>query len=363
VNKLNAFQVDGFGNLADYYESNYIEVIEFEGSIHDAVTGEYHTDEIITVIDRSYIARQKPNPRWMRGSAKVHTSWRLRPDNLYGMGPLDNLVGMQYRLDHLENLKADALDLAVLPPIGVQGNVEDFEWGPMERIDMGDDGQLHELGKNLQGVIAATNDSQYLMQLMELMAGAPREAMGVRTPGEKTAFEVSALENAAARIFQDKVSQFERDIIEPLLNNMFESAKRNLSGMDVVRVLDDDIAVTQFMEITREDLTAAGKLRPVGARHFAARNQLIQNVNGMFNSALAQVLAPHTSGKRVSKLAEELFGLERYALFAPWVALEEEAEAAALQAELQKAVQQTAGTPLTEEEDALEDEALAGPQG
>jgi hypothetical protein len=27
------------------------------------------------------------------------------------MGPLDNLVGLQYRIDHLENAKADALDL------------------------------------------------------------------------------------------------------------------------------------------------------------------------------------------------------------------------------------------------------------
>jgi hypothetical protein len=30
---------------------------------------------------------------------------------------------------------------------------------------------------------------------MEMMAGAPREAMGIRTPGEKTAFEVRAYDS------------------------------------------------------------------------------------------------------------------------------------------------------------------------
>ena len=359
INKIDGFLVDGFGDLAEYYQSNLVEIIEFEGSIHDPVSDTFLSDHVITVIDRSYVARKVPNPRWMRGSAKVHAAWRLRPDNLYGMGPLDNLVGLQYRIDHLENLKADALDLAVLPPLGVQGDVEDFEWGPMERIDLGDSGAILELGKNLSAVIAAANDIGAIELRMEEMAGAPKQAMGIRTPGEKTAFEVQQLQNAAGRIFQDKVAQFERDIIEPLLNNMFESAKRNLDGTDTVRVLDDDLGVTEFMKVTREDITAAGKLRPIGARHFAAQQQLVGNLNGFFSSALAQLVAPHTSGKAIAEMSEEVFGLEKFSLFAPWAGLQEQAEGAALAAELEKSVQQTAATPLTEEEEALEAEDIS----
>jgi hypothetical protein len=41
------------------------------------------------------------------------------------MGPLDNLVGMQYRIDHLENLKADVFDLIAFPPLKIKGYVED----------------------------------------------------------------------------------------------------------------------------------------------------------------------------------------------------------------------------------------------
>ena len=37
-----------------------------------------------------------------------------------------------------------------------------------------------------------------LQEQMEIMAGAPREAMGFRTPGGKTKYEVQSLENAAS---------------------------------------------------------------------------------------------------------------------------------------------------------------------
>ena len=354
INKVDAFLVDGFGDLSEYYQSGFVEVIEFEGSINDPISGEFIEDHIITVIDRSYVARKVRNPRWMKGSAKVHSAWRLRPDNLYGMGPLDNLVGMQYRIDHLENLKADALDLSVLPPLGIQGNVEDFEWGPMERIDMGDDGSIVELGKNLNGVITAQNDIAQLELKMEEMAGAPKQAMGIRTPGEKTAFEVQQLQNAAGRIFQDKVNQFERDIIEPLLNNMFEIAKRKLDGTDVIRVMDDDIGVTEFMKVTREDITATGKLRPIGARHFAAQAQLVQNINGIFSSPVGQMIAPHVSGKNLAKMVEEVFGYERFKLISEWASIYEQSEGQSIAAEAQQQAQLAMSTPLTEEEEALD---------
>jgi len=46
------------------------------------------------------------------------------------------------------------------------------------------------------------------MQIMEEMAGAPKEAMGIRTPGEKTRYEVQSLENRSGRIFNHKVLNF-----------------------------------------------------------------------------------------------------------------------------------------------------------
>jgi hypothetical protein len=354
--KIEAFYVEGFGSLNQYYQTNYVELLEFEGSIHDPVTGQLQENRIITIVDRRWIVRNIPNPSWLGTSSKQHVGWRKRPDNLYGMGPLDNLVGMQYRIDHLENLRADVFDLIAYPPLMVQGNVEEFTWAPNEIIFMGDDGSVAMLRPDTTALNADFQIQNYESR-MELYAGAPREAMGMRTPGEKTAFEIDTLFTAAMRIFQQKVTQFEEELLEPLLNHFLEVSRRNMEYPEVVRVMDDDLGVEGFIEITKEDITANGKLRPIGSKHFAARAQLMQNLNNTFNSRIGEIIAPHVSAKALAKLVEEQFGYERYSLFSDNAAVFEQAETQKLINAAQEDVNTEQSTPLTGEEEAVESEA------
>jgi len=283
-NKASMYTVDGFGDMYEYIFGDHVEILEFFGDYYDSETGEIHTDRVITITDRSTEVRNEPMPSWMEGSPFRHVGWRPRQDNLWAMGPLDNLVGLQYRLDHLENLKADAMDLAVHPPLVVQGEVEEFVWGPGEEISIDENGGVSELGKNLNGIISAANEMQAIEDRMELYAGAPREAAGIRTPGEKTLGEVMQLATAAGRIFQEKVSAFEIGLLEPLLNDMLECARRNLDGNDIVRSVDSETGLQEFLTLTKEDITAAGVVRPVGARHFAKQAQDLQNLLSVMNS-------------------------------------------------------------------------------
>jgi len=347
INKVVAFEVDGFGSYYDYLQSGYIEVLEFEGSISNKDNGEYLQNVLITVVDRMKVIRVVPMPSWMGKTTKGHTQWRMRPDNLYGMGPLDNLVGMQYRIDHLENLKADAMDLAVHPPLAVTGNVEEFTWGPSEVIEIGEGGSIQELGKSLQGVMAANNEISMLEYKMEEMAGAPKQAMGIRTPGEKTAYEVQSLEQAASRIFQNKITHFEIECIEDALNKFLEVSRRNMDGADLIRVIDDDLGVIQFMDITKDDITASGQLRPIGARHFAAQATVIQNISNFYQSAVGQdeAVRAHISGKAVAKMFEEFLGLDRFQLFQDNIRIAEQAETAELTQEVQMNLQERELTP------------------
>ena len=347
VSKATALSVDGFGNFYDYLQSGYVEVLEFEGSINNKDTGEYLQNVLVTVVDRSKVIRVVPMPSWMGKTTKGHVGWRMRPDNLYAMGPLDNLVGMQYRIDHMENLKADAMDLAVHPPLAITGNVEEFEWGPSAEIIIGDGGSVQELGKSLQGVIAANNEIAVLEQKMEEMAGAPKQAMGIRTQGEKTAYEVQTLEQAASRIFQNKITHFEIECVEDTLNKHLEISRRNMDAVDVIRVIDDDLGVIQFMDITKDDITASGQLRPIGARHFAAQATVVQNITNFYSSAVGQdpAVKAHISGKEVAKLFEEFLGLERFKLFQDNVRVGEEAETMALVQEAQMQSQERGMTP------------------
>lgn len=337
LNKVQAYVADGFGSLSEYYQSGFIELLEFEGDIHDQQTGELLERRIITIVDRTHILRNVENPSWLGTDNKEMVSWRDRPDNLYGMGPLANLVGMQYRLDHLENLKADAMDLTVQPPLVIQGDVEPFTYGPFEKIFVPEDGNVSSLAPN-QAVLAVNNEIGYLLQLMEEMAGAPKEAMGIRSPGEKTAFEVQQLQNASGRIFQHKTLKFE-GMVEKILNRMLEVARRNMDSSDVIRVMDDDLGVTSFMSITKEDITAKGKLRPVGARHYANRAQLMQNLSGVFNSPLGQMIAPHISSKKLAQLVEDFMGFEQFDFISDNVAIFEQAETQKLMNEAQNQIE------------------------
>lgn len=304
--KGDAFIADGFSSIEQYYASEYVELLTFYGDIYDKDTGEVHTNRRIVVMDRAYIVEDEPIASWLGHSPIYHAGWRSRPDNLYAMGPLDNLVGMQYRIDHLENLKADVFDQIALPILRIRGDVEDFDFEPGARIYMGDEGDVLPLVPD-STALNADLQIRVLEDKMEEMAGAPRQAMGIRTPGEKTAFEVQSLQNAAGRIFQHKAAKFEREFLEPVLNAMLESARRNMDVEDVIRVIDKENGAILFDSITKEDITAKGKIIPEGARHFAERAQRVQNINNMVMLQQDPKIGVHISGKVIARiLAHEL---------------------------------------------------------
>lgn len=323
--KAVGYSIDGFGNIYEYYQSNYVEFLEFRGDIYDSDKDTLLRDQVVTVVDRATVLRQEASPDWSKGSTIEHVGWRLRPDNLWAMGPLDNLVGMQYRIDHLENLKADVFDLIAYPPLKIIGDVDEFDWGPGEEIHIDENGDVQMLVPDTTA-LNADLQIQLLEDKMELYAGAPREAMGVRTPGEKTAFEVGALQNAAGRIFQEKASNFEVNLLEPTLNNMLEISRRNMNVADIVRVMDEDLGVEVVASVSKEDIISTGKLKPIGARHFAAQAQLIQNLSGVFNSPIGELLRPHTSSKQLAKLVEDVLNLDRFDLFSDNIQIFEQAE-------------------------------------
>lgn len=324
INKSEGFVADGFASLTDYYESDYVEVLTFYGDIYDKVEGKLLNNRIITIVDRAYVLSNEENPSWLGRDPIFHVGWRDRPDNLYSMGPLDNLVGMQYRIDHLENLKADVFDQIAYPVLKIRGDVEDFDFEPNARIYLGDEGDVGYLVPD-STALNADFQIQNIEAKMEMMAGAPREAMGIRSAGEKTAFEVGQLMTAAGRIFQHKTAHFERVFLEPILNAMLETARRNMDYEDTAKVLNEDTGLYFFTQITRDDIKANGKIVPMGARHFAERAQRVQNLTTMYQiKASDPTVAAHLSGKEFARLLADELG--EPALFKENVSVSEQME-------------------------------------
>ena len=301
-------------------------MLTFYGDYFDRETGTLHENQIVVVVDRHKLLYRKDNPSVYGYPPIFHAGWRIRQDNLWAMGPLDNLVGMQYRIDHLENLKADCFDQIAFPPLKVRGYVEDFEWGPFERIYVGDDGDVEVMAPNVQ-VLNADNQIALLEMKMEEMAGSPKEAMGFRTPGEKTAFEVQRLENAASRVFQNKIGQFEQQLVEPLLNGMLEVARRNMTRT-AVRSFDPEFNHEVFSEMSKEDITGNGIIKPIAARHFAEQATVVQDLTNFMGSAAYQDpdIRMHWSAVKLSKIFEQMLHLEDYEAVQENIRLAEKAD-------------------------------------
>lgn len=352
------YNISGFGGYREYLESNYCEILTFYGDIFNEDSGEFQRNQVIKVVDRNKILSQYDNPSFF-GSAPIwHAGWRIRPDNLWAMGPLDNLVGMQYRIDHLENMKADVFDLIAYPPIMIKGYAEDFNWGPMERIYVSEEGEV-ELKSPDVAALQADNQIAILQMQMEEMAGSPKEAMGFRTPGEKTKFEVQQLQNAAGRIFQNKIAQFERQMLENLLNGMLELARRNLNEQ-TIRIFSTEEKVADFMTLTQDDITGYGRLKPMAARHFAEKAQQVQDLANFRSSVAGQdpALLMHFSTVAEARLWEDLLEIQDYKIVEPYIRLSEAREAQTLQNVNEEQMTMDTLTPSGLSED---DQTMGGP--
>lgn len=313
--KSRQLQLDGFGLPSQYYSSGMVEILEFHGDIYSEEENKLYKNHVITVVDRRHVLRNSPSKTWTGKPHIYHAGYKKRPDNLWAASPLENLLGMQHQINHLENARADAFDLMLNPDKEFRGMPNDTVYN--------DDGSVHYFFDENGGVRDIVPDSTVLnadfqiqqkMNDMELFAGAPKIAMGIKQPGEQTAAEFNGLQNASSRFFLNKAGDFER-LIEKLLNAELEVARRNLDTNDIIKVMDNDNGVEQFLNITKRDIEGRGTIVPKGVSHISRKNSLLQNL-GAFEQAQAQdpEMRNHVSSIKKVEIYEELLGLDKYAL-------------------------------------------------
>lgn len=350
-----SFIPDGFGSTGDYYISGHTTLYEFYGDIYDKHTDTLLKNYVITVADGVHILRKEPLNTFSGRPNIFHSVWKQRPDNLWGYGPLENLVGLQYRINHLENAKADAFDDMLDPDVILEGDVEVEKVGASTRYYVTEGGNVRYLAPDTT-VLNADFQIQELEAAMELYANAPREALGIRSPGEKTAFEVSMLSNAANRGFEYQTEVFSA-FLEDIVNAELELATQNLTGSDVVSVIDDDFGVQEFIRITREDLVSNGKVVPVGAREYARKSRLSQQLTSFYQTGMTDPeVAQHFPAKKIAQLWAELLDFEE--LYSPFGRIPERLEAASMESSAQKMLAERQSIDPTGLEDVPIEEEL-----
>jgi len=279
--------IAGFDSWSTYYASDVVELLTFYGDLYDCDTGKLHKKCRIVVMDRAYVLLEEPIKDYGFGCNIFKAGWRDRKDNLWSMSPLDNIKGMQYMIDFLENKRADVFNFISNPMVVTQGDAEMPEYlFPGCHIGLDTDATIEFIKPDATALQADFYIDRYLNQ-MEEMAGMPKEAMGFRTPGEKTAFEISQLNTAASRLFNEKVHKFELEMLEPLITLMIRIYMADSNRIVVVKGTTEN-GTEYFEEVNLEDLKTQGRFVAIGSTTYTEKAQIAQTLMQLSNTALYQ---------------------------------------------------------------------------
>lgn len=303
--------IAGMGSWSAYYNSDTVELLTFYGDLYDIDTNTLHKNTRIVVMDRCSVLLEEPIKNYGFNCNIFKAGWRDRKDNLWSMSPLDNIKGLQFMIDFLENKRADVFNYISNPVLVKKGDVEmpdDIYPGCEIGVDV--DGDVAFIRPDATALQADLYVDRYL-NLMEEMAGTPREAMGFRTPGEKTAFEVSQLNTASSRLFNEKVRKFEMEMLEPLMTLMLRIYMNNPARTTKVRNKLEDGTV-MFEDVTLDELTANGRLVAMGSNTYTEKARMAQTVMQLYNSGVVSdpLVFNYFDPKIIAKILAYTTGLD-----------------------------------------------------
>jgi hypothetical protein len=339
----------GFGTYQEYIVSGFIELLWFYGDVYDDYNHELIESRVIVVADNDHVLMDD-EIRTTDGKPHIYQSvWQKLPDNLWGMSPLENIIGLNYQINHRENAKSEALDRLIYPDKVYQGDVE-------EMFDE-ETGQVTYLAPEGGGVAELAINTQFFSfdlhidRLTHSARGAarlPSDLTGFRSQGEKTLGEVTALTEGGMRGFIDKAADFERSSLEKHLAAEIELAHTYFGNAFKVPNKSES-GFIEMLNVTKEDLAVKGVLIPKGARRFARKNQLLASLTQLSATPLAQMAMTHVSGKGAANLMAELLEVQDMGLFEEYAAITEQGEAQQIANSVEQSNAIAASQPSIEE--------------
>ena len=349
VVKNRGINMDGYGGFDQYFKQDMAEILIYRGDVFNPTTGETQRNRVVYVMDKAHVIRNEPSQAPSGFDGIHHAGWRIRPDNTWAQGPLDNLVGMQYRIDHLENLKADVFDIIAQPVIFVKGDdvMEPSEgYRPGAVYYGGIDSDVRMLVPDSTALNADNQIANY-HRMMEEMAGAPPETRGIRTPGEKTAFEVSKLDQNATMMFVDKARVFER-MLETMLKETFELMLINFDIEEYMEIFGEDSEADALTALSMENTLARGEFTAIGARHWTRRNRETLEMQQFMQGPLQDPkVRAHVDGSKLASFWERKLNIEDEGIVEEYAGVIEDVRLQAIaQEEAQSIQEETEGEPI-----------------
>ena len=307
--------IAGFGNWSAYVSSDVVELLTFYGTVYDVVKKELHKNKKIVIMDRRVLLTEEDMDDLNGYNFIFKGGYRDRKDILWAMSPLENLLGMQARIDFLENKRSDCYDATVNPVKLIKGNVDmPDSLGPGDEIRTDIDCDVRYLAPDTSILTADTLMDRYEIK-MEEFVGSPKEVLGFRTPGEKTMYEVEQLMTAATRLFQRQIRKFEREVLEPIINCMLQMYLKKKAGQKItLKFWDAAAEVYSFKEINVDDIQALGRIVVFGTEVAQDKAKVAQALQALGNNPLFldEVVRNNFSPQELGKVFSYVTGLDRF---------------------------------------------------
>ena len=307
--------IAGFGNWSTYVTSDVVEILTFYGTVYDVVKKELHKNKKITIMDRRVLLKEEALDDLNGYNFIFKGGYRDRKDILWAMSPLENLLGMQARIDFLENKRSDCYDATVNPIRVIKGNVDmPDSLGPGDEIRCDVDCDVRYLAPDTSILTADTLMDRYEYK-MEEFVGSPKEVLGFRTPGEKTMYEVEQLMTAATRLFQRQIRKFEREVMEPILNGLLQLYLKRKAGQKIsLKFWDAKNEVYTFKEIEVDDINALGRIVVYGTEVAQDKAKVAQALQALGQNPLFmdEVVRNNFSPAELGKVFSYVTGLDRF---------------------------------------------------
>lgn len=307
--------IAGFGSWRTYFNSEIVELLTFYGTIYEVKEKKLHENVKITIMDRNIVLKEEPLEDLCGYNYIFKGGYRDCKDILWAMSPLDNLLGMQARIDFLENKRSDCYDAVVNPVKVITGNVDmPDSLGPGDEIRKDVDADVKYLAPDTT-ILTADNQIAMYEAKMEEFVGSPKEVLGFRTPGEKTMFEVNQLMTAATRLFQKQIRKFEREVLEPLINSMFQLYLFKKTGQTLhLKHWNAELNYYEFIDVKVADINSLGRIVVSGSEVAQDKAQMAQMLQMLGQNPLFmdEAVRNNFSPSVLGQIFEYTAGLDKF---------------------------------------------------
>ena len=240
MNDYNARASEKFNKL--------VECVDMFGYVPDEFAPDGFTFRMITVANDTVVLRNKPLPFWHGDIPILSYSPMADPHHIHGVGKIEITERMQYLANRWISQKADAVDLAMNPPILVnrQAGIDTTNLYMKAGKVIGCDGpvgeeNIRQLSFDLRGFPLVDAEIKGLWQWMQQSVGMIEDTMmGAQGSREQTATEFGGRVNAVMNRQMLELLLAGKLWLEPLANYYHQYNRQFLPPGKEVMLIGED---------------------------------------------------------------------------------------------------------------------------